>query len=226
MWRSPRPVATQWRQWSRLILLTNALAMAALGVILLGHLIVGTDLMLLTADAAALNASPVAGVLSNAGIIVWASGAAVAIFGAWVLPAPASRYFWGIGLLTAFLVVDDTYMLHDWWLPEIGVSETIALAMIGLGVAGFMLHQRERIGRSPWLILAIAVAGLTVMIVLDLLEHSVAIPMHHLWEEGAKFVGIMNWSAYLVALTAEGIRESSPALAPASGRGVLARPRG
>lgn len=154
--------------------------------------------------AAIPGARPYEGLLSNLGIIVWASAFAIAVFTGLVTRSAAddsdmSRLLLGGGLVTFVLLVDDLFMLHDTLLPEyIGIPETVATVMVGLVPLSFLWLFRTVIPRTPWLLLAVGVAYLAVMTGIDFIEDKVDIPGHHLWEEGAKLLGILHWCGYLV----------------------------
>ncbi len=197
----------------------NVLAVAVVATVVIAHLVTGVDLVVFTADAALVEPSPAAGLLSNLGIIAWAAGAAVAFFGAWSAPRGGSRLLFTGAVVTLFLLLDDALMMHEIWAPRLGVRETLALGMIAVLLLAWFVWVRHEIARSPWLFLAIAIAALGVMLALDLAEHHVAIPMHHLWEEGAKFVGVVNWSAYFIATAAEALSLRSSTSPGAAQRG-------
>lgn len=157
-----------------------------------------------TADVATIpNARPYDGLLSNMGIIAWAAGAAISLFVGLSWSAGSDRALarllvWG-GVATTVLLLDDQLMIHDTLLPEFfGVPEIVATAAVALAPLVFLWSARRTIPRTSWVVLAVGVAYLAVMAGIDTVEDKVALPGHHLWEEGAKFLGILHWCGYLV----------------------------
>lgn len=167
-----------------------------------------------TADVAAIpDARPYEGLLSNLGIIAWSAAAAIALFTGLLSrgqdrgPDMAILLVTG-GLATTVLLVDDLFLLHDTFLPEyVGIPEEIATLAVGMFPLAFLWWNRRSFGRTRWQLLAVGVAYLAVMVVVDFSEHRVGIPGHHVWEEGSKLLGILHWCGYLI-LTAKGqVRE-------------------
>lgn len=159
-----------------------------------------------TADLAALsNPRPFDGLLSNLGMIVWASASAIAAFTGLLklrasdLPPAIPRLLLMGALATFVLLVDDFFMFHDAIFPDyIGIPETVATIMVGIVPLAFLWFSRNAISRTPWPLLAAGAAYLALMTVIDFMERRVEIPGHHLWEEGAKFLGILHWCGYFV----------------------------
>lgn len=176
--------------------------------VLVASLLGVSDLYRWTADVSAIpGARPYEGLLSNLGVIVWASAFAVALFTGLttfrLLDSPVPRLLIGGAIVTFVLLVDDLFTLHDTLLPEyVGIPETIATVLVGLVPLAFLWVFRRVIPQTPWLMLAIGVAYLAVMTGIDFVENRTDIPGHHLWEEGAKFLGILHWCGYLVCTSA------------------------
>ncbi|AXH96368.1 hypothetical protein DV701_09775 [Ornithinimicrobium avium] len=168
----------------------------------LARIIWGIDLQLMTADAGAVEASPVAGIMSNIGILVWAAGAGIPLFTSFYSHGWQARLLRAGGLMTLLLAIDDTLMLHDEALPALGIPESVVLAVLGLLTAGFLVWYRRHVLAGPKVFMMLAVAGFTLMLVLDTLEPLGLLKGHAVIEEGFKLIAIVNWTGYFVMLAA------------------------
>lgn len=150
------------------------------------------------------------GAVSNLGIILWASAAAIAIFAACAGAATTDRTFLlATAAFTAILMVDDLFMLHEDALPSLGVPE---LAVMGgyLGVAaayGLTFFKKIVAGRAA---LALLAAGLMAASVIED-QTKILWPIHDLIEDGAKFTGIYCWFVFVVLRSRDAIFASNAA---------------
>lgn len=204
---------TQWAQWRTPILAILGFGTLVMTVVLIAPAFGISDHYRLTADVPTVpNPTLYDGLVSNLGMVAWTAGTFVALFTAALLrdrPAFSGmrRFLTYGGLLTGALLLDDLFMGHDSLLPDyLNIPELAGLAVIGAAVLGFLWVFRAVLPATPWLFLALAVLGLGLMTAFDVVEKEVTIPAHHVWEEGSKFIGIMMWSAYFVATSAEELR--------------------
>lgn len=143
------------------------------------------------------------GLLSQAGILLWAAAAGICFLTGSALAvrnaAPAIRHFFlAAGALTLLLGLDDAFMLHDVVLPDyLGIAEEPVYAVYGGLIVLFMVVFRGRILASSYGILAIAAVffGLSVVADLGVLRGSEPF----LLEDGTKIVGIVSWLTYFFA---------------------------
>jgi hypothetical protein len=147
---------------------------------------------------------PLLGVVSNIGILIWAATAAIALFTATLLgmkrQEPEHKVFLlAAGLLTSWLVLDDFFMIHEWLFPHVlGVPQTLVLAAYA-GLAGcFLLRFAALILRTDFLLLALALAFLSVSVCVDALPNTwfAAWNWLYLIEDGFKLLGIVGWFGY------------------------------
>jgi len=152
------------------------------------------------------------GLLSNIGILAWTVAAAAAIGGAWVAKqtnrSSAARFLGVAGAVASILLLDDLLLLHSSVLPKlIGVPKSAATIIVVLpAVAWFAIFLGE-ILRTRWIILAAALSSFFVSIAADQIlspEGSTAL----LFEDGAKFLGILAWSLYFVLTTHDIVRST------------------
>lgn len=162
---------------------------------------------------------PYVGFLSNAGVLAWAFAAAIAWWSLAVLTVdrPRRTFLLSGAVVTTVMLLDDLFMLHEWVIPAYtGIHENVVLAALALLAASFGWVNRGLLRHTPWPLLAAAVVGLGVMLVLDLLEHSTSMRWHVVYEEGAKFAGLLAWCSYLVLTSLYWAREQPLGRRPAA----------
>ena len=153
--------------------------------------------------AQTLDVSPLVGVISNIGVLAWATAAGVCIFSGTVLTrsgrdeAVASFLIWS-GVLTSALLLDDFFMLHDYMAKVyFHIDEKVILAGEGLFLVWVLVKFRSIIVESayPLLLLALGFFFLSNVVDIFLTGH-----WHSPWriysEDGFKFLGIVSWCAY------------------------------
>jgi hypothetical protein len=158
-----------------------------------------TSVSSLTRDMAAIaHVHPLIGVVSNVGILLWCATAAICLFGRSLLrerglPAEASFLLWA-GLLTAVLLVDDLFMIHEYIAPvHFHVNEKVVLAAHACMAGAYLLSHRRLILASNYQLLAAAMALFAASILVDITD------AHGWWslaEDGFKVLGIASWFGY------------------------------
>lgn len=151
------------------------------------------------------------GILSNFGLMLWASAAAICIFGAALLRGrdggAASFLFFG-GAVSVMLALDDAWLLHEHVLPRLFIPEIVVYLALLAAVGGYILYFLPRILLTDYALLATSAFFLGVMLFLDLI-----LPMTDLatfFEDGAKFFGIVFWLAYFSVTAARLVSEEGP----------------
>ncbi len=146
---------------------------------------------------------PLLGVVSNIGVLLWAAAAAVSLFTATLLHRPGEErqrraFLLAAGLLTAWLLLDDFFLLHEWLFPSVlGVPQTLVLATYAGLAALFLLRFAALILRTDYLPLALAAAFFAASIAIDQLPHAwFAWNYLYLIEDGCKLLGIVGWLGY------------------------------
>lgn len=178
----------------------TVISVLAIGTVIVFDVTGFQDATSSAADLAAVgDVPPYAGFLSQAGVLVWAFGAAVCWWSFLTLTVDRARrtFLLSGAVVTSVMMVDDVYMLHDWVLPAVGIPENLVLAALALLGVWFVWANRRLLLQTSWPMLVAAVLGLGTMLVVDLLEHSTSIPGHIVYEEGAKFFGLLAWCTYL-----------------------------
>lgn len=181
-------------------------ALLLLLVVALFHLGTGHPIAEFTRDPAALmDRSPLVGCLSTLGIFLWTSGAAVALFTASVLPhgQRPRGLLATLAALTALLLVDDVFMLHEYLGPRhLGLPEEVFLGFYAaIGLTTLLFFHRS------WLLMPIgAFLGASLLlggsVAADLLitdSFQSANPnLSFFIEDGLKLLGIVGWTTALV----------------------------
>lgn len=151
---------------------------------------------------------PLLGVLSNVGVLLWAATAAICGFTATLLYRCGGEreqiaYLLAIGMLTACLLIDDLFLLHEWFFPVVlGVQQPIVLAAYGVLFAALVLRFAVVILRYDPTLLVLAAAFFSVSLATDLLPAGwfQTWNLLYLLEDGAKWLGIVSWSSHLAVV--------------------------
>jgi hypothetical protein len=175
-------------------------------ILLVAGLQTQVPIRVLLLDPSALGDLPwYSGILSNVGILAWTVAAASAGGGAWVASQtdrPSAARFLGTGAIVAgVLLLDDLLLLHSNLLPRtLGVPKAGAMLLIVLPAIGWLAVFAGEIMRTRWAILLGALSAFFVSVAADQVLHpsgSTAL----LFEDGAKFLGVLAWSLYFVLTT-------------------------
>lgn len=177
--------------------LVFAAAVFAVAIVAGGHF--GVAVTTLTRDPVAeLQGAPYTGIVSNLGVLLWAGAATLCLFAASQLRSgsEARRFFLFGGALTAALLVDDLFLLHEVVGPlYLGVPEKAVYLGIGLLTLGFLYACRSVILRTEPLLVMAALGLFGLSVVVDqILPLSVSTGL--VVEDGAKLAGITLWLAY------------------------------
>lgn len=167
----------------------------------------GVPPYLLTRDPAAIHgASEFLGALSNLGVLLWAAAASVMLFTAGLLgpqarAGEARAFLAQSGVFTAWLLLDDLFMLHERSLPDrLGAPQSLVLAVYAAIAILLLARHRELIARTDSRPLALAFGFFAGSAMLDQGPGD-----WHEWtslvlvEDGAKLLGILSWLVYFAA---------------------------
>ena len=183
-----------------LILVVSAIL---IGAVVFLRLVKGIPTGDLTNDPSEIGGLPAyAGFLSQIGIFFWSASATVCFFCVTVLPRHTDRHhlkrFLLIsGLLTLFLGLDDTFLLHESVFPYFGIPEKFVFGSYGAFVLLYLFRFYPLILETEFVLMAIALFFFGVSIILDLLL-PIGIFRSYLFEDGPKLIGIVSWLAYFL----------------------------
>ncbi len=156
--------------------------------------------------------NPFIGMLSNLGVLLWCVAMAIAIFTAriaeraWGRGEDSRFLFWG-GSLSALLMLDDLFQLHEVVFPVyFGAPEVLVYGVYGVLAMTYFIRFRATIAGTAYTVPLLALGFFAVSVGTDFLPD---IPGQTLVEDGAKFIGITLWVSYYVHSSAAyfGIRE-------------------
>ena len=187
----------------RALLFSLALTFAALGAIAVICAQTGIHFSHLTRDTREAFVIPFYhGAVSDLGILVWSSTAAVCFFAA-TFPAPdpkaraRGRFLLVSGLMTAWLALDDLLTLHEVVIPSaLHVRQRYVLAAYAAGMLFYLFHFRKLILQMDGVILVASLFFLGISVLSDAVQARDPLPSHHYVEDGSKLVGLVAWSLY------------------------------
>lgn len=136
------------------------------------------------------------GTMSNLGLMLWASTAAVALFGGLLCFATGRTRAAMFGLhgfiVSAILAFDDAYLLHEVAAPNLGIPQALFLTQIGSAAISYFVLQRKFLLRSGAWVLSISLFCFAISLGIDQVLHSID-PLWIVAEDGPKFLGIVAW---------------------------------
>jgi hypothetical protein len=165
-------------------------------------------------DAADLyNFHPLTGVLSNLGVLLWTTSAAVLIFSASLIRhnpaihqmrATLGRF----AILSTILLVDDLFLIHEQVAPQnLGISEKLTYLLYAAVFVVCFWRSRSVLLNSRVDILAAALTGFALSIGLDLVPNWLPY-YHYALEDTPKFIGIGLWTTFCIVLSQQSLEVS------------------
>ncbi len=147
------------------------------------------------------------GLVSNIGVVLWASGASACLLGALVLwgkpgNREQTRFLLSAALVTGLLTLDDLFLLHEEILPErLGIPEPAVMGLYAILLGWFIVRFRRSILGSDYLLLIAAGTFFAASVLVDLFVDGEFLlgdlAGRRLIEDGLKLLGIVGWSTYL-----------------------------
>ncbi len=147
------------------------------------------------------------GFVSQAGVMLWSATSAVCLFAAAVFAlhrrtAGLIAFAASAGILTGWLALDDTFLVHEVVFPSFGIPQNAVLAgYAALGIL-YALASWRMILKSDYLILLAGGGALALSMAVDSFFHSLVPQLVYL-EDSAKFFGIFCWAAFHITAMAE-----------------------
>lgn len=165
------------------------------------------DVMLRSDPATATGAPFYTGFLSNVGVVVWCVGAVLCLY-TWVLLREASAeyrrmnsFLLGAGLITALMLFDDLFMLHESFFPRFfKMQERFVLGVYASTVLIFFAAHYRALLRTDYRLVVIAGFFLGLSIIVDQVPFfysSLPRSLQGWLEDGTKLLGIFGWCGYL-----------------------------
>ena len=140
------------------------------------------------------------GLVSNMGLLLWTGTAAVLLLMGLVFLSvdktdPFTRFALTGGLFTAWIAIDDMFLVHEKVFPALGVPQTLVIVSYVVLAGLYVLASWRYIFRQQYWILALGAVALGSSIFVDLVFHSLDAYLVYI-EDSAKFIGIVSWSIF------------------------------
>lgn len=147
------------------------------------------------------------GAVSNLGVLLWAAAASIAAFAASLTPAKDTRRFLiATSAVTAFLMIDDLFMLHEEALPQLGAPEPVVYAFYLAGAAAYGLVYFRRILGERAALAILAAFAMAASLIED--QTKILWPIHDFVEDGAKLVAVYCWFLFVSMRSRDALRAS------------------
>lgn len=216
---------TQVKTLPAVLLRLYVLPLLVLGLIELIEVVTGVPASSFTRDPVAVAKLPFyVGIASNIGVGMWSATSAVCFLSYALLRdrtdgRKPAMFFLVSGLMTLIFMLDDMALLHEIVVPTLfGLSEKYTFAFYILILSGYLVLFGKTILETDYLLLLVALVFFAGSLIADAF-HSREAPFHHMYEDGAKLMGIVAWLGYygrsaIQAVKGEFPRTESAAVGP------------
>jgi hypothetical protein len=191
------------------IIILYLIALALLFAVILGNQFFGIPIAMLMRDASSLaNVAPWTGFISNVGVLFWCA-AMTLCFAATAVSHQQNNlvnrgFFLASGLITAFLMLDDFFVLHESFRDYLGFPEKAFYGLYLIFFALYGVKYGRYILKTDFLLLGLAFAFLGASLGLDNFQDQITnyVPYsyYYLIEDGLKLIGIINWLGYFASM--------------------------
>ena len=175
------------------------------------------DFSAFTRDTASIaGIHPLAGFLSNLGILLWSASFFISLFTALALHNSLTKNDFQFLITSAFisgyLLFDDLFMFHEFLAPEyLGVNENVVLFILVLAVVAYLFVHKREILKTDLRMLILALTLLAFSVFVDAaysrLPNIQLGQWKYLMEDGLKWLGIVCWCSYHVQTAHQFIKE-------------------
>lgn len=160
--------------------------------------------------------SPLTGIVSNLGGIIWFCSATICLFSAVVLYGYKSKnifvFFLCSGLLSLYLGLDDFFMFHEYLASRyLGIRENYILLSIGILVIAYLARFWKLVLSMEYRFFLLSLVFLCASVFIDVIPKSLVVSYGDwilLYEDGCKFLGIASWLSYFFGISYTIIRNS------------------
>lgn len=190
------------------ILIFSILAiLVVFAVVFALHFILDVPYRQLMADPNILTDSPIYyGFLSQVGILLWSATATTCFIFAYMtvflkVEKEKLHFFIFSGLLISWLMLDDSFLIHECILPNLGIPQKLVMLVYVLVVLYYLYRFKKLILKhTPYPLLTISFIFFSVSVVIDLfLDFETPNIIDTVLEDGSKFIGIVLWLAYILS---------------------------
>lgn len=145
--------------------------------------------------------NPLIGLVSYIGILFWIATAAICFFSVLALSQwrlDVSKFLFFGGVISLILGLDDLFLLHDYILPVLGVSENIVLLIYVVAVVWFVAAFFKIIIGKYFKLLILALGFFALSLFFDVIYEADIHPF--IGEDSAKLIGIIGWNLYFTCI--------------------------
>ncbi len=193
-------LSEQFRSIRKSVIFILFAAASIIGIVLLLHFWRDVPFSKLTRDPSQILKGPFyTGFLSQAGIFFWAAAAAICFFCYRIIQNSINKnnlkmFFLASGLITLMLGLDDVFLLHEEFFPNLGISENLVYGVY-LGILlGYLFKYFRIILKTDFNLLIAAFFFFGLSVILDVIETESFNP--YFFEDSFKFTGIVIWLTY------------------------------
>ena len=162
---------------------------------------------------------PFLGIISNIGCILWGSSATICFLSYLLLKTRQESldtlgFIMLGGFISLILLLDDLFMLHEEILPKyLGIGEKYLFLLYGALILFYLVRHRRIIIETEIIYFILAISFFAISILVDRRQESF-LPMHYLFEDGAKFFGIVSWVGYHFSVCFREVQSTTNTLSP------------
>jgi hypothetical protein len=143
------------------------------------------------------------GLVSNVGILFWCGTVAVCFVTFFSVGGASKRdvsylFLFG-GVLSAILLLDDAFLLHEDVFPNyLSVPKNLVLLGYGALLILFLAYFRSVIAQTAFPLLLVSLLFFGLSLAVDVMDENElwTIPASIFLEDSSKFLGIVGWLAY------------------------------
>lgn len=175
----------------------------------------------LTRDPLAIMQQPFyLGIISNLGILLWCSAAAICFFTFAVLRKDVEQripksFLLFSGLVTSVLLFDDFFLLHEDFFPNyLFMPEKIVYLGYGIMLSLYLICFRKVILKTEFIPLLLAIGWFGFSVLVD--SGKIPLPSsirggegEFLLEDGSKLLGIVSWFVYYTMVGIKQVKRST-----------------
>jgi len=152
-----------------------------------------------------MDAKPYIGLVSNIGILIWCSTAAILFYSSKLSsmagkPKIQTNFLVYAGFITLMMLIDDQFLLHDMIFPEyLHVDENVFFVFYGLSVIALVYFFWKFLLQTDYVLLILAFGFLGASAVSDyLIVIGFTNSYSQVIEDMLKFFGIVSWFSYFL----------------------------
>jgi hypothetical protein len=191
-----------------LLIIYGGVALLFAGVVGLTVLIPHLTIPDLLRDVATLGELPFyAGFVSQLGLLFWSAATTLCFFEYFTLKKlgctrkETLNFLLFAGLLSGYLMLDDSFMLHEEFFPDFLkiIPEKAVILMLGIAMLAFLYFNRQELLQNEFGLMFLAFMFFGISVVIDAVPTElyediyIVEKVEHILEDGAKFTAIITW---------------------------------